>query len=545
MAFVLILALLVRALCDNAVMLEGVQQQEVNLREQMTQLQHETEQWNVEQRWVDVPALLFTLLNYWRIWFCMGLFFLLFWNMWQSEKMNQHHDSSSEEDSFSSKEEAAGAEQKEEEQEKQVEQVEQVEKVEQEKKVEQKEKLEQEEKVKQEEKVEQEEQEQQDEVDFYRIPWTRFIAERALLKAQGRPSRCQLVEELMSDLLLACRFVWSNSFYPTLRSAIGVGSAFEGWSPREEDTVYRLLVPVEAPRGHIFHLELYDEEDELARNPRVRVELKCMCEREQQLGDVLCFLHHPVEDLVQNQDPSLLQTLCTDAYLDVEKIVTWFRVQVATIWNTTLQADAYNLKVLPSRRSCKLQLTNTSSGEKILVELLFGVQQGNSDIFLSSQNTEAGFTPSTTWPQSCAVAEMKYFQYLLKKAGENSVIQSCLRFLAHTLVGMGFSNYVLKTLVFHLVNIIPLGNWQRRNFLSRLESILQYLHFCLKYKRLVHFFIGNKMMPDEVILPHSFRTATPVNLFQHLEDDPDAESRALRDFRVLRDRLLRLLLFGR
>ncbi|XP_042724528.1 inositol 1,4,5-trisphosphate receptor-interacting protein-like 1 [Lagopus leucura] len=535
MAFVLILALLVRALCDNAVMLEGVQQQEVNLREQMTQLQHETEQWNVEQRWVDVPALLFTLLNYWRIWFCMGLFFLLFWNMWQSEKMNQRYDRSSEE-------EAAGAEQKEEEQEKQVEQVE---KVEQEKKVEQKEKLEQEEKVKQEEKVEQEEQEQQDEVDFYRIPWTRFIAERALLKAQGRLSRCQLVEELMSDLLLACRFVWSNSFYPTLRSAIGVGSAFEGWSPREEDTVYRLLVPVEAPRGHIFHLELYDEEDELARNPRVRVELKCMCEREQQLGDVLCFLHHPVEDLVENQDPSLLQTLCTDAYLDVEKIITWFRVQVATIWNTTLQADAYNLKVLPSRRSCKLQLTNTSSGEKILVELLFGVQQGNSDIFLSSQNTEAGFTPSTTWPQSCAVAEMKYFQYLLKKAGENSVIQSCLRFLAHTLVGMGFSNYVLKTLVFHLVNIIPLGNWQRRNFLSRLESILQYLHFCLKYKRLVHFFIGNKMMPDEVILPHSFRTATPVNLFQHLEDDPDAESRALRDFRVLRDRLLRLLLFGR
>ena len=200
--------------------------------------------------------------------------------------------------------------------------------------------------------------------------------------------------------------------------------------------------------------------------------------------------------------------------------------------------------MLPSHRSCKLQLTNTSSGEKILVELLFGVQQGNSDIFLTSQNTEVGFTPSTTWLQSCAVAEKKYFQYLTRNAGQNSSLLSCMRLLAYTMVGMGFSTSVLKTLVFHLVNIIPLGNWHRRHFLSRLESIMRYLYFCLKDKRLVHFFLGNQMMPDEVILPHAFRTASPLNLFQHLED-PDAQSVALRDFKVLKDRLLRLLLFGR
>uniref|UniRef100_G1NLR7 Mab-21-like HhH/H2TH-like domain-containing protein n=1 Tax=Meleagris gallopavo TaxID=9103 RepID=G1NLR7_MELGA len=268
-----------------------------------------------------------------------------------------------------------------------------------------------------------------------------------------------------------------------------------------------------------------------------------MCMREKELGDVLCFLHYPVEDLIQNQDPSLLLTLCTGFYLDVQRTATWFKVQLAMIWKATLQAHAYNLKVLPSNRSCKLQLTNTSSGEKILVELLFGVQQGNSDIFLTSQNTEVGFTPSTTWLQSCAVAEKKYFQYLTRNAGQNSSLLSCMRLLAYTMVGMGFSTSVLKTLVFHLVNIIPLGNWHRRHFLSRLESIMRYLYFCLKDKRLVHFFLGNQMMPDEIILPHAFRTASPLNLFQHLEN-PDAQSVALRDFKVLKDRLLRLLLFG-
>ena len=354
-----------------------------------------------------------------------------------------------------------------------------------------------------------------------------------------------LVEELMSDLLQTYTFVCSNSFYPVLQPAIGVGSAFEGWSPCEEDIVYRLLVPIKAPHGHVFHPELGEEGEVLARNSRIRVELVCMCTREQQLGDVLCFLHHSEEELSQNQQPSLLQTLCTGSYLDVQKTAAWFNKQVPRIWRLTHRAHRYGLKVLPSSRSCKLQVTDTSSGEKVHVELLFGVQQGNLDIFLSSQNAEAVFTPSTTWPQSCAVAERKYFEYVARTTGPNSCHLVCLRLFAHILVGMGFSSYTIKTLLLHLLAIIPLEDWRRRHFLSRLENLLQYLQYCLNDKLLNHFLLGNATMPDEVVLPQAFQTASPLNLFQHLEQDPDAHSRVLRDFKELKDRLFRLLLFGR
>ncbi|XP_046797885.1 uncharacterized protein LOC124418376 [Gallus gallus] len=469
MALVLVLALLVRALIvsgsDHAVMLERVQQ-------------HEKEQRNGEQSWVDMSALLFTLLHYWKIWFCTGLFVFLFWNMWRSLKRKQHEEGGQQEQQ--EREEQVEEVEREEQQEQveEEEQLERVEELEQEDQVEHVEQEEQEERedqgeqVQQEEQVEEVEQEDEEEEYFHHSALTRYIARRAWEKMQGKATKCVLVEELMSDLLQTYTFVCSNSFYPVLQPAIGVGSAFEGWSPCEEDIVYRLLVPIKAPHGHVFHPELGEEGEVLARNSRIRVELVCI-------------------------------------------------------------------------RSCKLQVTDTSSGEKVHVELLFGVQQGNLDIFLSSQNAEAVFTPSTTWPQSCAVAERKYFEYVARTAGPNSCHLVCLRLFAHILVGMGFSTYAIKTLLLHLLAIIPLEDWRRRHFLSRLENLLQYLQYCLNDKVLNHFLLGNATMPDEVVLPQAFQTASPLNLFQHLEQDPDAHSRVLRDFKELKDRLFRLLLFGR
>ncbi|POI31566.1 hypothetical protein CIB84_004683 [Bambusicola thoracicus] len=321
MALVFVLALLAGVLrvnaSDHAVMLESVQQHEDSLQEQMTQLQHETEQRNGEQSWVDMPALLSTLLDYWKLWFCTGLIVFLFWNMWRSLKRNQHEE---------------GRQQEQQEQEEQVEQMEVEEQEEQAEEVAQEEQV---------EEVAQEDDEDEEEEDFYNSALTRYIAQRAWEKMQGKATKCVLVEELMNDLLQTFAFVWSNSFFPVLQPAIGVGSAFEGWSPCEEDTVYRLLVPIKAPHGHAFHPELGDEGDMLARNSRIRVELVCMCTREQQLGDVLCFLHHTEEELSQKQDPSLLQTLCTGSYLDVQKTVAWFNMQLAAIWRATHQAHSY------------------------------------------------------------------------------------------------------------------------------------------------------------------------------------------------------------
>ncbi|CAM9110604.1 unnamed protein product [Bubo scandiacus] len=103
-------------------------------------------------------------------------------------------------------------------------------------------------------------------------------------------------------------------------------------SPCEDDAVYRLLVPLKPPRGHAFHLELGTPGEMPAKVSCVHMELECTCAREQLVENTLCFLHHPEGELRRNQDPSLLQTLCTDSYLDVQKTALWVQDSVSSAW---------------------------------------------------------------------------------------------------------------------------------------------------------------------------------------------------------------------
>ncbi|XP_064316092.1 inositol 1,4,5-trisphosphate receptor-interacting protein-like 1 [Phalacrocorax carbo] len=367
----------------------------------------------------------------------------------------------------------------------------------------------------------------------------RILAERLL----DVPESFVMVEELVDELLRTCRRLCRNSFMPRLMPAIGEGSFCQGWSPREDDAVYRLLVPLQAPRGHAFHLELGTDEEMPARNSRLRVELVCTCMRERLVKDLLCFLHHSEEELRRNQDPSLLDTLCTGSYLDVQKTAHWFQQFVRSAWMLMPLSGRYNMKVLPSSRSCKLQLTNASR-RTLFIEITLGVQQGDSDIFLSSQSTEDILTPSTTWLESYTVAEMKFFRHIARQVPRDSFHLKCLQLCARAMVGTGFSTYTLKTAVMHLLTTIPLSGWRRRDFLLRLQDIMRYLRCCLEEKRLDHFFFGNENMPQEIVLPPALQAAEPPNLFQHLAQDPAAHAEALHDFYELEDRLTRLLFYG-
>ncbi|NXV24420.1 IPIL1 protein, partial [Cepphus grylle] len=312
----------------------------------------------------------------------------------------------------------------------------------------------------------------------------------------------------------------------------GVGSAFEGWSPHGHDAVYRLLVPIKPPWGHTFHLELGSAGKMPAKDSCIRVELECTCTRNHPVENVLCFLHHREEALSRNQVSSLLDTLCTGSYLDVEKIACCFQNMVRSAWRKMPQSCCYIMKVLPSSRSCKLQLTN-ASGRSLFIEMMFGVQRGDSDIFLSSQTAEAIFTPSTMWAESYAVAEVKFFRHMAREAPRDTFHLKCLQLCAHTLVGTGFSTYTLKTIVMHLLNTIPLSSWRRKEFLMRLQDIMWYLHGCLEEKRLDHFFLGNENMPADIVLPPDMQTAKPINLFQYLVHDPTTHAKALREFSLL------------
>ncbi|NWW35569.1 IPIL1 protein, partial [Panurus biarmicus] len=334
-----------------------------------------------------------------------------------------------------------------------------------------------------------------------------------------------LVMDLMDKLAYIFGQGLSNSFYPVPQRAIGVGSTFEGWSPHAEDIEYRVLVPLSPPPGHAFHLEP-DTAGMLQRNFNVHVELLCTCTREQLGKDVLCFLHHPEEEL-RRQDPSLLHTLCTGSYLDVEKTVHWFNRFVRVAWLLLPQSRHWRLTLQPSSRSCKFQLSRDK--ETFTVEMIFGVRQGDSDIFVGSQPAEEGM-PSTTWLETYAVAEAKFFRHISKQAPQDSWHCKCLQLLTCFLMGAGFSSYTLKTVVMHLLSTVPLTQWRRGHFRQRLMDILKYLHCSLQTKQLHHFVIGNERFPMEISLPSSFRVAEPPNLFQHLASSPDAHTKALQEY---------------
>ncbi|XP_057882998.1 inositol 1,4,5-trisphosphate receptor-interacting protein-like 1 [Melospiza georgiana] len=355
-----------------------------------------------------------------------------------------------------------------------------------------------------------------------------LFSRRFQLSVPKLASRRQVVQELLSDLLRVSHSLFSDSFFPVLEPVIGVGSACEGWSPhKEEDIVYCMFVPLKPPRGHAFHLEPDCTGEMPQTSMRVRVELVCTCTGEQPDQNMLCFLHHSEQELKRNQVPSLLHTLCTGPYLDGEKIALWFQTFVISAWSMLPQSRRYSMKVLPSCRSCKMKLMK-ASGRSLFVETVFSVQQGDSDIFLSSQPPEAHLPPSTTWLESYAVAEAKFFRHVAMQAPPHSCHLKCLRLCARILEGSGLSTYALKTTVMHLLTLIPLSEWQHKYLLLRVDDTMRYLRCCLEEKCLKHFFFDNEDLPQEISLPPAFQGARPLNLFQHLAQDPAAQTEALK-----------------
>ncbi|XP_074005682.1 inositol 1,4,5-trisphosphate receptor-interacting protein-like 1 [Numenius arquata] len=192
-----------------------------------------------------------------------------------------------------------------------------------------------------------------------------------------------MVEELVDELLQICRKLSRNSFMPELKPVIGVSSTLGGWSACEEDATYRLLVPLKASRGHAFHVDMgTTTKDTLEKKASLRVELQCTCMKEQLAEDMLCFLHHPQKELRERQGPSLLGTLCTGPHLDTDKTSRWLQILLKSAWAVMPQSTHCHLTVLPSRNSCKLRLAH-ASGSTIVIEMLFGVKQGDSYVFLS------------------------------------------------------------------------------------------------------------------------------------------------------------------
>ncbi|KAM6273973.1 inositol 1,4,5-trisphosphate receptor-interacting protein-like 1 [Porphyrio hochstetteri] len=481
-----------------------MEQCHIYLSQMMTRLLQELEQSSMAWR-----SLLFTTLNHLQLSVIAGVLVLLFslwWWLWKRSHKTG---------SWKIKEED----------------LEEVEEMEEE---------EEEELEKGEEEEEQEEEESEGEDSDGERDLGRFFAKHIQWPKQNLTYWSKVVEELVDDLFLLFQDLFSDQFLPVLQPAIGVGSAFESWTPEEDGVLYSMLVPLKAPRGHVFHLELGTPGEIPAKHTCIRVELECTCMNEQLVGKMLCFLHHSEEELKRYQGPSLLHTLCTGSYLDVQKTMRCFQTFVSLGCRVLPQSRYFHMKLLPSNRSCKLQLKNASK-RTFFIDLMFGVQQGDSDIFLCSQSTEDSFILNTMWPETYAVADLKFFRCIARQAPQDSFHLKCLQLCARILVGTGFSTYAFKTAVMHLLTTIPLSGWRRKDFLQRLVDIMSYLRCCLEEKCLNHFFVGNENVPREIHLPLACQRAEPFNLFWYLVQDPSDHAKALREFGELNDRLKRLV----
>ncbi|KAK2517399.1 hypothetical protein Q9233_013142 [Columba guinea] len=206
------------------------------------------------------------------------------------------------------------------------------------------------------------------------------VADHIWLPAPYMADKCRLVEDLVEELLSSCRRLSGKTFKPRLQPAIMMGYVYEGWSAREDNVLYQLLVPLQPPPGHAFLLETDTAKDLLTSKSCLRVQLQCMCKREQLLRDRLCFLHHS-EDELKSQGPSLLNTLCTNSYLDIEKTTCWFQMLVKDAWKLIPLSHHCQLTVLPTTRSCKLSVRKGQ--ENLSIQMTFGVSLDDSESFLS------------------------------------------------------------------------------------------------------------------------------------------------------------------
>ncbi|XP_074004874.1 inositol 1,4,5-trisphosphate receptor-interacting protein-like 1 [Numenius arquata] len=297
---------------------ERMRLREECLNQETTGLLEELEQRSQEQSSFDQGALLFTTLQQWQFWAVAGVLVLLFGLCWQLRKRSH--------------------------------------------------------KEKEEEEEEEEEKEEEDGEEPLQM--YRFLDKHPSWPLPDREGVCLMVEELVNDLLCACRILSSNSFVPWLQPAVSLGGFAEGWIPGE-DFVYRLLVPLKPPPGHSFHLEQGSKGDKLVRDTRLRVTLECTCLRERRLGDMLCFLHYPEDELMIRQEANLLQTLCSGSYLDVQKTAFWLQELMRAASVALLDEVPCRLTLLPSTHFCKFKLTN-SVKTFLYVELILAVQEGNA-----------------------------------------------------------------------------------------------------------------------------------------------------------------------
>uniref|UniRef100_A0A8C5JXS5 Inositol 1,4,5-trisphosphate receptor-interacting protein n=1 Tax=Jaculus jaculus TaxID=51337 RepID=A0A8C5JXS5_JACJA len=358
--------------------------------------------------------------------------------------------------------------------------------------------------------------------------------ERCIRSATADAARTrEFMEGFVDDLLEALRSLGSRDTDMEMEDFVGVGSMYENWHV-DRPLLCHLFVPFTPPESYRFHPELWCSSRsvplDLQGYGQIKVAradgdpLGCVCGKTKLGEDMLCLLHGKsdrehggghVEDLLCSRE---------SPYLDTMQVMKWFQVALTRAWHRIAHKYEFDLAFgqLDMPGSLKIKFR---SGKYMPFILTPVIQYEDSDLYFVSHlpKEPCGGTPasSTDWLLSFAVYERQFLRSKAKALPEGACHLSCLQIASFLLSKQSrltgpsaLSKYHLKTALLHLLLSRRAADWQAAQLDTRLQELLRFLEKSLLEKKLCHFFVGNRKVPETLGLPEAIRRAEPLNLFR-------------------------------
>ncbi|KAM7073739.1 inositol 1,4,5-trisphosphate receptor-interacting protein isoform 2-T5 [Molossus nigricans] len=358
--------------------------------------------------------------------------------------------------------------------------------------------------------------------------------ERCIRGATADAARTrEFVEGFVDDLLEALRSLCNRDRDMEVEDFIGVDSMYENWQV-DRPLLCHLFVPFIPPEPYHFHPELWCSSHSVPLNRQgygqikvVRADegtLGCICGKTKLGEDLLCLLHgknNVVQPSIEVEDP-----LCArgSPYLDTMQVMKWFQVALTRAWHRIAHKYEFDLAFgqLDTPGSLKIKFR---SGKFMPFNLMPVIQCDDSDLYfvchLPREPSGETLASSTDWPLSFAVYERHFLRMMSKALPEGACHLSCLQIASFLLSKQnrltgpsGLGNYHLKTALLHLLLSRRAPDWKAGQLDARLHELLRFLEKSLLEKKLHHFFVGNRKVPETMGLPEAVRRAEPLNLFR-------------------------------
>ncbi|XP_050814082.1 inositol 1,4,5-trisphosphate receptor-interacting protein isoform X1 [Gopherus flavomarginatus] len=374
--------------------------------------------------------------------------------------------------------------------------------------------------------------------------------ERCILGATGDMARKrELVEGFADDLLEALRSVCNRDADMEVEESIGVGSMYENWRVHKP-LVCDLIVPFRPPEPYCFRSQTWCSRESVRPDKQGYGTIKvcradedaagCICGKTKWGEDMLCLLHSQTNQTKPSGEMEDLLCFKNTQYLDADQVMKWFQIAITKSWNKISHKYEFDLSfnLLDSPGALKIKFR---SGKSIAFNLTPVVQCEDSDAYFISHFPRSGLmadpASSTDWFVTFAVYERRFIHSISKKLPANACHLSCLQIISFlhgkqcSLTGpSSLTNYHLKTVMLHLLQARPYQDWASENLEARLQDMLKFLEKSLQEKKLCHFFIGNRKVPEVLNFPVAFQKAEPLNLFRPFVLHRDAYRKTVDTF---------------